>query len=156
MTNITPPPSEHSRDNCLFYPACYIAGDCSKDDWATSKCGLPNSPPPSEDHVVEVTQDDREAAADGMAHMGFPPEVCRAMREGRNDYSGFLKTMVRHRLAATAGVAAENERLRAALQEIAQGYAMRRTTADSGLNPITHTVDTMREAARAAIKGARV
>jgi hypothetical protein len=32
--------STHSRDNCPFYPGCYIGGDCDLDDWAKSTCGL--------------------------------------------------------------------------------------------------------------------
>lgn len=29
-----------ARDNCGFYPACYIAGDCGLDGWKTGNCGL--------------------------------------------------------------------------------------------------------------------
>ncbi|MGE0178962.1 MAG: hypothetical protein AB7O91_03975 [Sphingomonas sp.] len=32
-----------SPDNCPFYPACYIAGDCGPDDWKISSCGLPKA-----------------------------------------------------------------------------------------------------------------
>lgn len=32
---------KRSADNCPFYPACYIAGDCDQDDWKRSNCGLP-------------------------------------------------------------------------------------------------------------------
>lgn len=34
---------EHRRENCQFYPACWIAGDCDEDDWKTSDCGLPDA-----------------------------------------------------------------------------------------------------------------
>lgn len=30
-----------AADNCPFYPACYITGDCNQDDWRNGTCGLP-------------------------------------------------------------------------------------------------------------------
>jgi hypothetical protein len=30
-----------SADNCSFYPACYITGDCPERGWETANCGLP-------------------------------------------------------------------------------------------------------------------
>lgn len=32
---------ERKAENCSSYPACYIAGDCSVDDWKRGFCGLP-------------------------------------------------------------------------------------------------------------------
>lgn len=30
-----------SADNCPFYPACFVVGDCAIDDWKRDNCGLP-------------------------------------------------------------------------------------------------------------------
>jgi len=29
-----------ARENCAFYPACYIIGDCEHDGWKSGNCGL--------------------------------------------------------------------------------------------------------------------
>lgn len=33
---------ERAAENCPFYPACYVAGDCDYEGWKTGQCGLPN------------------------------------------------------------------------------------------------------------------
>jgi hypothetical protein len=34
---------KRSADNCPFYPACYVAGDCGRNRWQEADCGLPKA-----------------------------------------------------------------------------------------------------------------
>lgn len=40
-----------ARENCAFYPACYVAGDCEHNGWKSGNCGLSD-----EDKAAERTR----------------------------------------------------------------------------------------------------
>ena len=71
---------ERAQENCPFYPACYWSGDCNKDDWKTSDCGLPQD---EQKRRFEMRQQETRLRA---ARFRLAHQLAAEARAGKHDH----------------------------------------------------------------------